>query len=459
MKIDIKSIGSVCSGIEAASVAWNHLNMDFRWFSEIATFPNQLLQEKYPYIPNCGDMNLLPQKILSRTIDAPDLICAGTPCQAFSLAGWKHGLNDARGNLALKLIDIVDANDKIRIEDQKKGTILFWENVEGVLTDKTNAFGYFVSILAGFETFLNFKWGSAGIIKGPKRNIAWRVLDAKFFGVPQQRRRLYLLAGGTDFNPENILFETGLDEIPCYPKHSLVFEKEGHKFQVFREYTDCLYSSYGTKWNGNAAAYNGSLFVVQDGYIRRLSVLEAERLMGFPDNYTLLNKSKKTCQYQALGNSWAIPVVKWLGERISNYVYGASMFIDSHNDFLFELQKYTINDQGIYVDLSGDFITINHQRINVSPVPTNYKFTSIHDVIEVNTDESLYISPVGCHGIIRRKQERNLRINPELEKVLLMRSSEMSYEEIEKKSLVQKRGRYATKNSQTVQNIPDLFSK
>ena len=127
--------------------------------------------------------------------------------------------------------------------------------------------------------------------------------------------------------------------------------------------------------------------------------------------------------------------------------------------FLFELQKYTINDQGIYVDLSGDFITINHQRINVSPVPTNYKFTSIHDVIAVNTDESLYISPVGCHGIIRRKQERNLRINPELEKVLLMRSSEMSYEEIEKKSLVQKRGRYATKNSQTVQNIPDLFSK
>ena len=119
MEINIKSIGSVCSGIEAASVAWNHLDLDFRWFSEIATFPNQLLQEKYPNIPNCGDMNLLPKKILSRTIDAPDLICAGTPCQAFSLAGWKHGLNDARGNLALKLIDIIDANDKIRIEDQR----------------------------------------------------------------------------------------------------------------------------------------------------------------------------------------------------------------------------------------------------------------------------------------------------------------------------------------------------
>ena len=113
----------------------------------------------------------------------------------------------------------------------------------------------------------------------------------------------------------------------------------------------------------------------------------------------------------------------------------------------------------MYWNLSGDFVSINNQTINASPVPTNYKFMSIHNIIAVSTDESLYISPVGCHGIIRRRQERNLRINPALEKILLLRSAEMPYEEIEKKSLVQKRGRYAAEKTQTDQGILDLFSE
>lgn len=97
-----------------------------------------------------------------------------------------------------------------------------------------------------------------------------------------------------------------------------MFEKEGHRFEIFREYTDCLYAAYGTKWNGNAAANNGSLFVVQDGRIRRLSPLECERLMGFDDNYTALKKSKRTERYTAIGNAWAVPVIRWIGERIND---------------------------------------------------------------------------------------------------------------------------------------------
>ena len=94
-----------------------------------------------------------------------------------------------------------------------------------------------------------------------------------------------------------------------------------HRFKVFREYTDCLYSAYGTKWNGNAAAYNGSLFIVQDERIRRLSPLECERLMGFPDNYTNLPWANKatapdTRRYKALGNSMAVPVMLWIGRRM-----------------------------------------------------------------------------------------------------------------------------------------------
>lgn len=103
----IKTVGSICSGIEAASVAWEPLGVNFDWFSEIAPFPSRVLAEKYPSIPNLGDMNGIPELIKQGKISAPDLICGGTPCQAFSLAGWQNGLNDDRGNLTLKFVDII----------------------------------------------------------------------------------------------------------------------------------------------------------------------------------------------------------------------------------------------------------------------------------------------------------------------------------------------------------------
>ena len=77
------------------------------------------------------------------------------------------------------------------------------------------------------------------------RNVAWRVLDAKYFGLPQQRRRLYVVADGKDFNPENILFEIHKNDFSEYPTFELVFQKDGHDFEVFREYTDRLCSAYG----------------------------------------------------------------------------------------------------------------------------------------------------------------------------------------------------------------------
>ena len=86
----IKTIGSICSGIEAANVAWQELNYEFLWLSEIAKFQNELLKIKYPNIPNVGDMNDIDLKIKNKEISAPDLICGGTPCQAFSLAGYGY---------------------------------------------------------------------------------------------------------------------------------------------------------------------------------------------------------------------------------------------------------------------------------------------------------------------------------------------------------------------------------
>lgn len=438
-----KSVGSICSGIEAASVAWEPLGMKFEWFSEIADFPSRVLAEKYPNIRNLGDMNNIPDKIESGEIIAPDLICGGTPCQAFSLAGWKNGLNDDRGNLTLRFVDIVDSNDKKRAEEGKEPSIVFWENVEGVLTDKTNAFGCLVCSLAGFDDVIELKrWPNAGVIHSKKRNIAWRVLDAKYFGLPQQRKRLYVMAGGKDFFPENVLFEYHTQNLEKYPSAQLTFEKDGHQFEVFREYTDCLYSAYGTKWNGNAAAYNGSLFIVQDHRIRRISPLECERLMGFPDNYTNLPVAKRTNRYQAIGNSWAVPVVRWIGIHLKEYT-GDLLNLDKKKDFLLS-RTIEISNQGFFADFGKDIVDIGAEySLNCTSIPEVCQFKDMSAIVSPDAPADIYISPVGCYGIVRRKQERNLRINSRLEEVLLSISAQMSAEEIEKRSRIQKRGRFS----------------
>lgn len=440
----INTVGSVCSGIEAASVAWVPLGLEFKWFSEIAEFPSKILNQRYPHILNLGDMNNLPNLLKNESIATPDLICGGTPCQAFSLAGLKNGLNDDRGNLTLKFVEIVNANDDARQIRGQDPSVVFWENVEGVLTDKTNAFGSFVSLLAGFENELhNKKWPSAGVIHGPKRNIAWRVLDAKFFGLPQQRRRLYVLAGGKNFYPESILFEkSNGKDTPVFPKNKLRFTKDGHRFEIFREYTDCLYAAYGTKWNGNAAANNGSLFVVQNGRIRRLSPIECERLMGFPDNYTNLVGSKKTQRFQAVGNSWAVPVVRWIGQRLLNNSldnFDLSVIADKSLHFSSPIPSYCE-----YMDLGKEKVYIHKTlTLNCASAPEECVFSNMRDVVCIDAPEDIYISPVGCYGIIRRKNERSLKINKRLEEVLLEISSDMCEKEIEKRSRVQKRGRYS----------------
>ena len=443
MEMKYSTVGSVCSGIEAASVAWSPLGLSFSWFSEIADFPSLILREKYPSVPNLGDMTDIPSKLTDNTIIAPDIICGGTPCQAFSLAGWKNGLNDDRGNLTLKFVDIIEANDLAREREGKASTVVFWENVEGVLFDKTNAFGCLVSSLAGLTDVISYsKWPNAGLIRGPKRNVAWRVLDAKYYGLPQQRKRLYLLAGGKDFSPEQVLFEIHKTyRLGNYPPSPLVFEKEGHTFEVFREYTDCLYSAYGTKWNGNAAANNGSLFVTQDGRIRRLSPLECERLMGFPDNYTYHRAAKKTNRYQAVGNSWAVPVVRRIGERILN---GGDKSIEINKDNIFA-RRYlvpTTSDSEFY-DFKKSIVTIaDGCQVNCTSVPEKTEFGYMRDIVSPDAPSDIYISPVGCFGILRRKIERNLSINPRLEEILISISSEMSPDEIEKRSRVQHRGKF-----------------
>ena len=203
--------GSVCSGIEAASVAWHPLGWEAAWLSEIEPFPCAVLKHHYPDVPNYGDMTLLPDRILSGEVEAPDLFCGGTPCQAFSVAGLRNSLDDARGNLSLTFVGIANAIDHVRSVRRDAPAIIFWENVPGVLNTKDNAFGCFLGALAGETEQIvppGDKWTNSGCVFGPQRTVAWRVLDAQYFGVAQRRRRVFVVASARDdFNPAEVLFE------------------------------------------------------------------------------------------------------------------------------------------------------------------------------------------------------------------------------------------------------------
>jgi len=202
---------SVCSGIEAASVAWGPLGWQAAAFSEIEPFPCAVLAHHYPDVPNLGDMTTIAQRILNGEVEAPDVLAGGTPCQAFSVAGLRKSLADERGNLTLKFVEIADAIDSVSVRDGRPPAIVFWENVPGVLSTKDNAFGCFLGALAGEDCELKppgKRWANAGAVYGPKRAVAWRLFDAQFFGLAQRRRRVFVVASAREgFDPAAVLFE------------------------------------------------------------------------------------------------------------------------------------------------------------------------------------------------------------------------------------------------------------
>lgn len=343
---------SVCSGIEAVSVAWKDLDLKPIWFSEIEPFPCAVLAHHYPNVPNHGDMTTLPERILSGEIKAPDILVGGTPCQAFSVAGLRNSLNDERGNLTLVFVRILNAINTIRRRSGLPDAVVLWENVPGVLSTRDNAFGCFLAALLGESKELiptRGKWTGAGIVRSDQYEIAWRILDAQYFGVPQRRRRVFLVAGSRNRRVAEILFEQ--------PGESRDFKK-GETSE--EESTAFVESSFGTyresdlggtvKRTGGALSGGSETLIVNIGAtlstgfggrgvdsdqicngncvinfpkVRKLTPIECERLQGFPDNYTLIpwrNKPAEQChdtpRYMAIGNSMAVPVIRWIGERM-----------------------------------------------------------------------------------------------------------------------------------------------
>ena len=170
---------SVCSGIEAATVAWHSLGWTPVGFSEIEKFPSSVLDYHYPDVPNYGDM-LDHERWPTTDID---VLVGGTPCQSFSVAGLRQGMRDPRGNLALTYLAIAE---------QYRPTWLVWENVPGVLSSH------------GGRDFGAIIGGMVELGYSP----CWRVLDAQYFGVPQRRRRVFVVASSRDWRDSaKVLFE------------------------------------------------------------------------------------------------------------------------------------------------------------------------------------------------------------------------------------------------------------
>jgi DNA (cytosine-5)-methyltransferase 1 len=155
---------SVCSGIEAATCAWHHMGWEPVAFSEIEKFPSAVLAHHYPNVPNWGDMTKFKEWPDANV----DVLVGGTPCQSFSVAGLRKGLDDPRGNLMLTYLAIAQ---------RYRPQWLVWENVPGVLSSEGGR--DFAALLRGLDE-LGYGW-------------AYRVLDAQYFGVAQRRRRVFVV--------------------------------------------------------------------------------------------------------------------------------------------------------------------------------------------------------------------------------------------------------------------------
>jgi DNA (cytosine-5)-methyltransferase 1 len=381
---------SVCSGIEAATVAWHHMGWKPIGFSEIEKFPSQVLAHHYPDVTNFGDMTKYKEWQIDGTVG---LLVGGTPCQSFSVAGLRKGLEDPRGNLALTYCGILD---------HFRPKWFVWENVPGVLSSNGGRdFGSFLGALV--ELGYGF---------------SYRVLDAQYFGVAQRRRRVFVVGHLGDWRPTaKVLFEfnclrrdtakgrkkgqeTSRNFIPSIANtiqttcndysradgfNMIAYSYDDHRegLRIHKESTSTLCAAAGTgggnvpltmaiqgnligrdvggpngvgvsdrntmytltktdihavafaqnqlgevreanifntlNTNSNASGRNTPL-LRQNMAVRRLTEVECERLQGFPDNYTNIKENCPSgARYKALGNSMAVPVMRWIGERINNY--------------------------------------------------------------------------------------------------------------------------------------------
>lgn len=360
----IKRCGSLCTGVGGLDLGAESAGFKCVWQVEKDERCQRILRKHWPDVSLYDDMCTVGGGQLSPV----DLIVGGTPCQPFSIGGGRQSLADNRGNLAFEFI---------RICDEIRPEYILWENVPGVLTTRDNAFGCFLGQLSGSDAPLvpagGRKWTNAGMVVGTKRWAVWRVLDAQYFSVPQQRKRVFVLAGvGRQPRPEILIETVGLSRdsqegtrtgqvtstasqrsigdnsggesgrslmyavetrmgywmdgryptLRACARHAskpqaIIYENHGQDSRIKqRDIFPTLSRKAGTGGN--------NLPLVQQGKtLRRLTPVECERLQAFNDNWTLKYDDGKTQsdmhRYQQMGNAVCVPVASWILKRLSLY--------------------------------------------------------------------------------------------------------------------------------------------
>jgi DNA (cytosine-5)-methyltransferase 1 len=299
---------SVCSGIEAASVAWEPLGWKAVGFSEIEPFQSAVLKHHFPNTPNYGDLTKYAEwPIEPGTVD---ILVGGTPCQSFSILGKRGGLDDIRGQLAMAFGGLAG---KLRPR------WIVWENVVGVLSsDHGRDFLAFQRSLVELGYCLSF-----------------RVLDSSGFGTSQKRRRVFVVGHlGTDWRyPASVLLERG-SLLRDAGKGGSAREEDAEPVEDGSDEGCAAVSFQPGNLRRKAGASPSTKFfptllsnsgdqcphVATDRFIRSLSCREWERLQGFPHDWTNVVFNGKepafTLRQQALGNSMCVPVMNWIGKRI-----------------------------------------------------------------------------------------------------------------------------------------------
>ena len=298
---------SLFSGIDAASIAWKKLKFTCVGFSETDEFSCEVLRKRYPRVKNFGDIsNISDQDIelLNKKYGKIDIVIGGSPCQSFSYAGKRTGIKDERGKLMLEYVRIIE---KVR------PNWLVWENVTGVLTsNKGKDFGCLLRLLdeLGYS-------------------LAWRTFNARFFGIPQQRRRVFLVGHiGKSQNSYKVLFdeksflrnsekvkkgkEKNTKNLVSRLKNIIIYREDD--FPSYKK--DYFFSTLRVGSNDANLIYE-----IRSKKIRRLTPEECERLQGFPTGFTNISwngkkNSPKGRRYKALGNSICVPVLIPIGTKI-----------------------------------------------------------------------------------------------------------------------------------------------
>jgi len=327
-------------------------------------------------VPNFGDLSQITDDDLL-ALGPVDILEGGSPCQAFSIAGKRLGLDDYRGNLTLQFVELA-----YRMQKLNGLKYVVWENVKGVLdARKGNGFGCLLGALAekqgGEIPAPGKRWTNAGMVSGPNAKIAWRVLDAQYFGVPQRRERVFLVASlgkaARSFRPEAVLLERRTEGDGSSKRRTKRQPAAGTAGEGAEELVIFM-AGQGPKAKGIAAsfttsptlkaspsgsnmvptvAYRNPAYVLSmdskasfttdisppiiasaghnppvvvhptdrgDGYVvRKITALECERLMGFPDGWTdvaMGNWPTAESRKRSCGNAMAVPVMRWIGERI-----------------------------------------------------------------------------------------------------------------------------------------------